>query len=56
MNAPDTRRVVPPHGHLGAVPYALLRTSEVPVGVVPFAGEPPTDTWMALEASGQALR
>ncbi|HCB06681.1 MAG TPA: universal stress protein [Nocardioides bacterium] len=32
---------LPPYGHLGGVGHALLRVSDVPVEVVPYAADPP---------------
>jgi nucleotide-binding universal stress UspA family protein len=49
---------VPPFGHLGGVAHAVLRVSDVPVVVVPFAGVPavPAEDVLVLEESGVPVK
>jgi hypothetical protein len=37
------RLALPPYGQLGDVVHSLLRFSEVPVHVVPYAADPPAE-------------
>ena len=51
------RRHAIPRGHLGGVAHALLRTSDVPVVVVPFTGNPmDPEGDLRLEAAGVPLK
>ena len=52
------RLALPPYGRLGGVVHALLRLSDVPVHVVPYAAEDPRadSVDLVLEAAGAALK
>jgi nucleotide-binding universal stress UspA family protein len=50
------RHALPPHGHLGGVAHAMLRLSDVPVLVVPFAGIPLDLSDLRLEEAGAPLK
>jgi nucleotide-binding universal stress UspA family protein len=49
---------VPPYGHLGGVAHAILRVSDVPVVVVPFADaqDDPAEDVLLLEESGAPVK
>lgn len=48
---------LPPYGHLGGVGHSLLRLSDVPVHVVPYAADPPgQDQELVLESAGVPLK
>jgi nucleotide-binding universal stress UspA family protein len=48
---------MPPYGRLGSVGHDVLRLSEVPVLVVPYAAEPAADTeGLVLEQAGAAVK
>jgi nucleotide-binding universal stress UspA family protein len=49
------RLALPPYGRLGDVVHALLRLSEVPVHVVPYAADPPTEDQEALPRSRRGV-
>ena len=52
------RHAIPPFGHLGGVAHAILRVSDVPVLVVPFADprEDAAEDVLVLEESGAAVK
>jgi nucleotide-binding universal stress UspA family protein len=49
---------IPPFGHLGGVAHAILRVSDVPVVVVPFADaqDDPEEDVLLLEESGVPVK
>jgi len=50
------RLALPPYGHLGGIGHSLLRLSDVPVHVVPYAADPVDEKDLALEAAGAPLK
>jgi nucleotide-binding universal stress UspA family protein len=51
------RFALPPYGHLGGVGHDVLRLSEVPVLVVPYAADPPKlDDELVLEEAGAPVK
>ena len=51
------RLALPPYGYLGGVVHSLLRLSDVPVHVVPYAADPPApDEDLVLEAAGAPVK
>jgi nucleotide-binding universal stress UspA family protein len=47
---------LPPYGHLGGIGHSLLRLSDVPVHVVPYAADAADAEDLVLEAEGAPLR
>lgn len=51
------RLALPPYGRLGGVVHSLLRLSDVPVHVVPYAADPPAeDVDLVLETAGAPVK
>jgi nucleotide-binding universal stress UspA family protein len=50
------RFAFPPYGHLGGVGHSLLRLSDIPVHVVPYATETEEDEDLVLEEAGAPLK
>jgi nucleotide-binding universal stress UspA family protein len=50
------RLAIPPYGHLGGIGHSLLRLSDVPVQVVPYAADPAVAEDLVLEAAGAPLK
>ena len=51
------RLALPPYGHLGGVGHDLLRLSDLPVQLVPYAPDPaPAEEDLVLEEAGAPLK